>query len=262
MAIPLCSLSMPEETELLWMFSVGFLVLIGSMVFETLNNAAARSRDYPDPFVRLPPRPPTGWGQALLQSQLILVAVIAAFVALVDPVAADYGFKPLGGYWPIAFAAGVAIYFGFVHLYGLVVRLLGVHDALAAAAYVGMRSIWPRAGRGHRSLYAGLALNPFTEELLFRGFLVYYMGNVSGSPVAFFLIGLAACLAVHVYQGGQLLWFHGAFYVLAVLLLYSPLGIVGAFGMHFVGDFYPFKSMTAQRAAYRKLRRIHRPIAK
>jgi hypothetical protein len=43
-----------------------------------------------------------------------------------------------------------------------------------------------------------------------------------------------------------------------VALLYSPAGLLGAIGLHIVGDVYPFLKLRENLRAYRRLRRESR----
>lgn len=215
----------------------------------------------PNIFASLPPRKADTIIPNFLALKLILAIAIIAYFLFTDADPSDFGFANLGLLWPLAFLAGVAAYFVFIYAYTAVTQLSGIHDTLVAEAYAGARSLWPRSARKQNMLRAVLTINPFTEELVYRGVLVYYAGNLFERPITFIVVGLAVCLLAHVYQGLRMLWFHFGFYFLAIVLLFSPLGIVGAFGAHLAGDYYPLTKFREQMNAYRSERRRLRPIA-
>ena len=90
-----------------------------------------------------------------------------------------------------------------------------------------------------------ILLNPLTEEAMFRGVLVYHFSNTSGYVILPLVLGFAANVFNHTHQGARLQVFHACFFAVAVALLYSPLGLLGAIGFHFGGDLVPI--ITARR---------------
>jgi hypothetical protein len=166
----------------------------------------------------------------------------------------DFGYKAA---LPPVFSFGIGLlsYAAFVSVYGLVSRLVGFEKNAMVAAYLSHRIIWPRTKLARKKLFAALLVNPFTEELFYRGFLVFYLGNLTGSMGVFLLIGLAACLAIHSYQDIRLLFFHGAVYAVTIGLLVSPVGLLGCFGFHLAGDLYPLTILEKQRDVWKRFER-------
>ncbi|MEO0574628.1 MAG: CPBP family intramembrane glutamic endopeptidase [Pseudomonadota bacterium] len=233
-----------------------FMLTVGS-AYDTVR-AAVRKHKRGSSSDKREPRPRAAFARALLGSQLFILAIIVVFGVAVQPDPAHFGFKPLGSLWPLALLTGAACYVVFLVVFNVLLARSGHHDTFCANAYVSMRALVPRERTSQVQLVAALSINPFTEELLYRGFLVYFLGTVSGSPLSFFFIGLAVCLGAHAYQHWHMMWFHVAFYVVVVAILYSPLGIVGAIGCHFVGDIYPLTQVKANLLVYRNIRRLRR----
>ncbi|MEN7343313.1 MAG: CPBP family glutamic-type intramembrane protease [Pseudomonadota bacterium] len=250
-------------------FSFTETLLVASFVFLIVgamwNGVATawKMRDNSDDWLlKLPSRTSNQFVDGLFSGQWLLVALSGYYVVVAQPDPRDFGFQPLGYYWPLAFIAGCLSYAIFVAIFEWIIRRLGASDEMTAAAYIGARSIWPRDKDKVWRLRVALALNPFTEELLYRGFLVYFLGNLFDARLSFVALGLIACLAAHAYQGTRILWFHAGFYCLNIVLLFSPFGIVAAFGAHLIGDFYPLTLIRRQRDTYRAMRRKRRALQK
>ncbi|WP_425617004.1 CPBP family intramembrane glutamic endopeptidase [Anatilimnocola sp. NA78] len=73
---------------------------------------------------------------------------------------------------------------------------------------------------------------PIHEELVYRGFLVYMLANLTQLPWLAILFGLVICLIVHLYQGWWAIPTHILFYVGFVALLFSPAGLLAGISMH------------------------------
>lgn len=156
----------------------------------------------------------------------------------------------------VAFAAGFGEYFLFAWACNAFAVGVGVGQAYSAAALRANALLLP-SSRGQRTLmFAMLGLaNPITEELWFRGLLVYQFHSI-GAPLAIAIgSGAAVDLLNHAYQGRVLIAFHLAFYACAVALLYSPLGLCGAIGLHFAADLLPWLGYRKQLSQYRSMRR-------
>lgn len=146
--------------------------------------------------------------------------------------------------------------------YGVLLALLIVWARLSGYGQVldgtvrSMAALIPR-GRGQKAM-AWIALcvfNPVIEELLFRGVLVYQTALAVGSvwwPIA---AGLIVNIGTHWYQGARSMRVHVPFYVFAVALLFSPLGLAGAIGFHVAGDVVPMMLFRRQLAAFRNRHR-------
>jgi len=73
---------------------------------------------------------------------------------------------------------------------------------------------------------------PIHEELVYRGFLVYMLANLTQLPWLAILFGLVLCLIVHLYQGWWAIPAHILFYATFVALLFSPAGLLAGISMH------------------------------
>ena len=92
-------------------------------------------------------------------------------------------------------------------------------------------------------------INPVMEELIFRGIAVHLFDVTTGLTTLAVSMGCVACLCVHKYQGLAAVPFHAAFYACSLAVLYSPLGLLGCMGLHFVGDLVPTLSMLRRQSA-------------
>jgi membrane protease YdiL (CAAX protease family) len=155
-----------------------------------------------------------------------------------------------------SFIPGFFIYCVFLAVFNRIARAAGVADRVDDAGVVGLARVIPRRkGQRVASLLGTVILNPFTEEVLFRGLLVHQLARVIESVPIALLVGLAANLACHVYQGRWALLCHGGFFGVVCGVLYSPLGLWGAIGCHFAGDLIPFVSARRELKAYRERHR-------
>ena len=125
--------------------------------------------------------------------------------------------------------------------------------------YLSLRSEWPRDIREKRLIvFATAFLNPVTEELVTRGILVFMFSEFLGSIWPPIILGVLLNLGVHAYQGTWTLIAHALFFTATIGVLYSPLGLIGCVGLHFVADLVPLvffrNNMLAYKAARRSLR--------
>lgn len=81
-------------------------------------------------------------------------------------------------------------------------------------------------------------LGPIHEEIVYRGFLVYMLGNLTGQTVLAILFGLVLCLWVHLYQGWRAMLGHFLFYASAITILYSPAGLLAVLVMHIANNLH------------------------
>jgi membrane protease YdiL (CAAX protease family) len=161
-----------------------------------------------------------------------------------------------------AFLVGLFEYAIFIVLAPMLLSRFGSARARGEAVLRVNRRFWPR-GRLRRTvmLFFLCVFNPVTEELTFRGILVHQF-NVIGAPlVVALLVGALVDAANHAYQGKHLVLRQLAFYVASVLLLYSPIGLVGAVGFHFAADLWPMLDYGRTLRAYRSARRARRRAA-
>jgi membrane protease YdiL (CAAX protease family) len=160
----------------------------------------------------------------------------------------------------LALGFGALAYLFFYYLVAAV--LPGFHRdprAEARATLQATLALLPRARMPRIGVLAVLCVfNPVTEELVFRGLLVHQATHI-GLPLWLAVLAGAVVNAVnHAYQSRRAILQHLAFYGVAVALLYSPAGLLGAIGLHLVGDAYPFLRLRESLRAYRHLRRHSR----
>lgn len=74
-------------------------------------------------------------------------------------------------------------------------------------------------------------VNPVFEEVIYRGVFVYYVGMYMGIAAGVTL-GLVSCVWLHLYFGVNRIPVIVCFFAVNVLLLYSPLGLVGSIAFH------------------------------
>jgi membrane protease YdiL (CAAX protease family) len=198
-------------------FSFLILVQLSSTVVMRLTGEACVSSD------RLQARRGEVIVQGIFNFQVLSLAIIVFCFYVEKPPFSDFGYKME---WNSAFSfcIGILVYAVFVSVYGLISKIAGTIERESVAAYLTHRIIWPRTKLAQKKLGMALFVNPFTEELFYRGFLVFYLGNATGFLWFFLLIGLASCLAVHAYQDLRLQFFHGAVYVVTICLFSLLLG--------------------------------------
>jgi membrane protease YdiL (CAAX protease family) len=155
--------------------------------------------------------------------------------------------------------AGVVVYGLLIAILTATVRLSGTEGKFLDNSMRTMAAICPRgAGQKVMAWIAFCLLNPVTEEVLFRGVLVYQTSLAIGSVWLPIALGLAVNIGNHWYQGWRPLLLHIPFYAIAVALLFSPLGLAGAIGFHFAGDIVP---MSLTRRQLQQFRARHRHSA-
>jgi hypothetical protein len=186
-----------------------------------------------------PPRPSTISAAMLLAWQFLLTFTLVYTYNEGGWNAELVGIRSELSPWP-SFGAGIGAYFVLTIPFGLALRWLGIAQGHAALSFLVVRSFWPRSSVGRvLSTVASCVFNPITEELVYRGILVMLLGRLVHSQALAILVGLVLNLLAHSYQGARALPFHALFYFMVVLFVYSPLGLVGAFGAHFAGDLVP-----------------------
>lgn len=152
-----------------------------------------------------------------------------------------------------SFVLGVAIYVSLVLIGIFFLKYSQYENLLRDTNYMVMRRIIPRQ-RTEKifSFISTCVVNPFIEEFLYRGVLVFYLGNYFSNMYLAILIGLLLSLGSHLYQGIANFIFHTLFFAVAVLLLYSPFGLIACFGLHFAGDIYPIMKTRKMMMEWRK----------
>jgi len=107
--------------------------------------------------------------------------------------------------------------------------------------YRAYRSILPRKTKDKSILIISIILlNPIYEEFLFRGILVYKLGLSIENFYITIIIGYLVFITLHLYQGISVILEHTLHYIFFIVLLFSPLGLIGTIGFHFGSDLFPF----------------------
>ncbi len=105
-------------------------------------------------------------------------------------------------------------------------------------------------------------LSPAFEDIVYRGFFVFFLGNLVGNAWWGIWMGLILCLALHAYQGPKWTVSILIFYATSVILLYSC-GLFAVIACHvFCNVDYLFKSPTAvaRYIQYLQQRRMERKL--
>ncbi len=74
--------------------------------------------------------------------------------------------------------------------------------------------------------------SPLFEELIYRGFFVFYLSHVTSSVLLAVFVGWMLCVVLHLYQGTRRILPVTIFYCVATGLLFSPAGLLSAIGFH------------------------------
>lgn len=201
---------------------------------------------------------PGNMGLQMMTSQLLLAGLAVLNYTKGDWILETVGVKtvvpPL-----LAFAVGFALYGVFLYTMGRLFRLIGLEAQMRDAAVTSVAFLLPRQPRQRSlALFGIIVLNPVTEEFWYRGILVHQVTIVTGSLPLALGLGLFANLAAHLYQGRLALMFHLPFFLLACAIVFSPLGLIGAIGMHFAGDLVPFVIFKKELQQYRQYHRGRR----
>ncbi len=204
---------------------------------------------------RVPLRRPRGKiGSRFLRFQVALLLVLFVYFNEQSWTAATVGFMQE---FPGAdFACGFFAYGLLLLILGLLFRMRGISNEQADNTMNNMAALWPREPRQKLAMTVAVCvINPITEELLFRGILVYQLGLAIGDYELPICLGLVVTLWNHAYQGQRSMLFHTLYYVFAVALLFSPAGMMGAIGMHYAGDIVPVSLMKTNLKRYRERHR-------
>ena len=152
-----------------------------------------------------------------------------------------------------SFISGIFTYFIFSFLYSSLLKMTKYSPIIKTNNYLVNRDLIPR--KKSAKLYfiiSACLLNPFIEETVYRGILVYYIGNIFFGYWLALIVGLIFCLAIHIYQDIYNMAFHSLFYFASIALLFSPLGLAASFGLHFAGDIYPTYNIRKSIKTFRK----------
>ena len=156
----------------------------------------------------------------------------------------------------IAITIGLASYALILFIFDAGARLLGVANSVNLAAERVMHYLRPRSKTDYWRFYTGLCLlNPFVEEIVYRGILVSLLAYAVDNVFLAIAVGLAASIAAHLYQGWVLMPFHLLFHGTAIALLFSPGGLISCIAFHVAGDVVPVaKNVHRSRRRLRQLR--------
>ncbi len=204
-------------------------------------------------------RPDDRWAAGLIQQRVVELSALWSGWMDHGWTLAGVGLAPAVPA-PAAVLAGVGLYLPVLVLVGLAVRRWGAERDTVVACL----GLWPRSRLGKAVTLLGLTINPFTEEVIARGLLVFALSSRTG-PVAAVSLGLVLCLGTHLYQGARVLPFHALMYGLFVGLTFSPLGLWGAIGLHLAADLMPWlllgDALERDRAA-RRVRLLRAQVAR
>ena len=246
----------PRSLKMPTFFLVGFAIYLAAFYFYAAYKARrlAQSRDEQS-RPRLE-RPPPNFGRRLLVTQTIIICLLLFMFSLGGWNLGSVGFDTAMAI-PWAVLIGFGVYFLFIFVLEIFLRRVGLHTMVEDHNLRVHAKLWPRQPAQKMMARVGICcLNPFTEEILYRGILVYqFAEHGTGLPVALAL-GLIVNLANHAYQGRLALFTHVPFYGLVVAMLFSPLGLWGAIGFHIAGDTVPFIMLRKDLQAYRNRHRF------
>jgi membrane protease YdiL (CAAX protease family) len=140
----------------------------------------------------------------------------------------------------ICFLTGFSLNISFQLLHGKIFHKFAIFKS-TIHNYRTYRSILPRKNRDKKILIISLVLlNPIYEEFLFRGILVYKLGLLIDNFYITIILGYIVFITLHLYQGISVIFTHTLHYILFILILFSPLGLIGVIGFHFGSDLFPF----------------------
>jgi membrane protease YdiL (CAAX protease family) len=209
--------------------------------------------------IRLP-RNVLGSGNHIFGQQLVVLAVImlVGYFAGIDLY--DLGLSQT--FHPIpAFIIGFIVYFIVLSIIEALAAGFGLRERMHDLAFETMRLLWPRDPQQKVLAFIAVVLiNPFTEEVIYRGVLVHQFGELIDNFWLAALIALVLSLAAHMYQGSWSFPFQMMFHAAAIGLLFSPMGLAACFGFHFAGDLVPVVTLKRSMIEWRKRKRSVRLI--
>jgi membrane protease YdiL (CAAX protease family) len=212
-------------------FGIAVFYSLGSISYVFERNRVA------DQYGGRLPRPDRAAMLASLQIQLLYGGAVFGSFLLDGLTLEQVGFStsmPM----PQALAMGIFSYLVLIAFWRF--SLAGEDDWSLESGFEFIRSMTPRDKYAKAvSFVAFCVLNPVVEEVVYRGALVYCLGEYLNSYRTAVLISVSLTLLTHLYQGLASLRFHLAFAAMTIVLLFSPAGLVGAIGAHFAGDIVP-----------------------
>jgi hypothetical protein len=158
-----------------------------------------------------------------------------------------------------ATVSGLAVfgfYWGGLYLLYLPRWLLGWGRKPVGRGHLMLRFL-PRKNKRLGGFSMGF-VNPVMEEIVFRLILVHFVGCWLDSMFVGFLVGATATMAAHLYQGVRALPGHFLFASIATLLMYSPVGLVGAIAFHAAADMTAINNARQSMLDWRRLVLVNR----
>jgi hypothetical protein len=95
-------------------------------------------------------------------------------------------------------------------------------------------------------------VGPLHEEIVYRGFFVFMLSNLTGRAEIGIACGLILCVMGHLYQGVRSIPSHVLFYAASVALMFSPAGLLTALVMHIANNLHHAIALPRAIAAYRE----------
>jgi membrane protease YdiL (CAAX protease family) len=240
-------------------FVLGFVLFISAIyLFSSINQRRLIKKQSHEKGLKVI-RPKPNFGSSMLTTQIQFVWFLLIFY--VD----GWNFKSVGikfEIFPIvSLIFGVICYIIFIFGLSAILRIGKIYEAVEDESYRVMVRLTPRQKLSKVWLMISICIfNPITEELMFRGILVHQLGIFISNHWLAIAFGLFVNIGNHIYQGKLQIITHVTFYIIAVGLLYSHVGLIGAIGFHFAGDIYPFMSLKRSVLNYRNRRRNKRTV--
>lgn len=133
--------------------------------------------------------------------------------------------------WLFLLLGGMVVYAGFLLLQALGYKLLGKKkepaDNPAIRSLADYRTPWQRL-----TFLFVLFLGILGEELVYRGYLVLYLGEKTGAVAVWAVVSILLSVIIHLYQGYSRVIHQFLFATLAVLMTIWSGNLMMALGMH------------------------------
>lgn len=170
-----------------------------------------------------------------LSFQHVLSQTVNASLGLLVGAAFYPGWKPItigvavGMPWQLCFAAGA----GMVIPYQLFLVKLARLQHSKSQPPVTLQYLYARGRLTQAwSAFATTCVIPVYEEFLYRGVLIFQLGDWLNAPRATAAVGVLIHLGVHLHQGTKAMPSHVVFAVIVIMILFSPAGLIGSLGFH------------------------------
>ena len=222
--------SEPTRTDFIWLLFVLFLFHVPTLLLSTFLFFWHRSRSQ----TRGKNARPRFW--SLLWNMLKQVPLVLVLLFSFGRV---WTFESIGfalnDHWIWAIVIGVSCSFLYMSISGYIFKLSAwlLKDNGGKFSGVVLQMNLPRGKFAQGlQLFDTSLFSPVFEEIVYRGFFVYLMGNVIGSPVVGVLIGLLLFVWVHLYLGPSKIIPGVIFFLACAGLLYSPFGLLSVIAFH------------------------------